>query len=47
MRRGLMLMLGSMVAFACTKADEQSPMPEMTAEEHAQMLAGGTSYNFV
>ncbi len=40
MRRAWMVVLGMIAAGACTKAEE-SPMLEMTAEEHAQMLAGG------
>ncbi len=43
MRRAWMVVLGGMVAVnSCSTKGNEAPMPEMTAEEHAQMLAGGT-----
>ncbi|HSM15922.1 MAG TPA: efflux RND transporter periplasmic adaptor subunit [Gemmatimonadales bacterium] len=43
MSRAWMVVLGGMVAAtSCSTKGDESPMPEMTAEEHAQMLAGGT-----
>ncbi len=41
--RGLIVMAaGALVGIACAHKPDESPMPGMTAEEHAKMQAGGT-----
>jgi Cu(I)/Ag(I) efflux system membrane fusion protein len=42
MRRGKLLMVLVLGLSACGGTKEESPMPGMTAEEHARMQAGGT-----
>lgn len=41
-----MLILAALVLAACGRAEEESPMEGMTAEEHARMMAGGTQGAF-
>jgi hypothetical protein len=41
-----MLILAILVVAACRRSEEASPMPGMTAEEHARMMAGGTQGAF-
>lgn len=42
MRPMILLAIGLLGAAGCTRQEPESPMAEMTAEEHAKMMAGGT-----
>jgi Cu(I)/Ag(I) efflux system membrane fusion protein len=42
MKRSLILLVTGLLATACGRKAQQSPMAGMTAEEHARMQAGGT-----